>query len=189
MQARLPKLAPPRARLSDEEARGGSAGKEGLVASRAAVPSSDSEDDMAVKFKSGPVNLRRMDATGGSDSEGESGAVRGLRQAEMLKWKDPYEEKLEALLVEWEFDFEQVARDFRAFLRKEEPGKRYEINARTLQLKWTDIEIKVGRRQSHLTQKYRMKEIRGKELEDEEEEEDPAQPSEPLEYTNLEELD
>ena len=52
--------------------------------------------------------------------------------------------------MKYEFDFEVVAKEFKTFLRREEPGRHYEVNARTLQVKWTDIEIK----------KYRMKELR-----------------------------
>lgn len=66
---------------------------------------------MAVKFSSnlkesfqGP-DIKRVDASG-SDSECEGrGAVRVMRGGEMLRWKEKYEEKLEQLLVKWEFDF------------------------------------------------------------------------------------
>lgn len=68
------------------------------MASRAAVPSSDSEDDMAVKFsnnvgKAFQPEIRRVEASG-SDSEGEGrGAVRVMRGGvgEMLRWKEKYE--------------------------------------------------------------------------------------------------
>ncbi len=143
---------------------------------------------MGVKFKQNVKeafrpDIRKMEA-GGSDSEGE-GAVRAVRPGgEMLKWKDTYENKLEELLVKWEFDFEEVAKEFRSYLRREEPLTRYEVSERTLQVKWTDIEIKVV----PITQKYRMKEIRSQEPEEALEEAEDM-PEGMIECTNLEELD
>lgn len=40
------------------------------------------------------------------------------------------------------FDFGKTSREFSQLINKEEDNKWYQIDAKTLQLRWTDIEIR-----------------------------------------------
>ena len=59
-----------------------------------------------------------------------------------FKWTSDYEELLEELLIKHSFDFRAASRDFVKEINKDEQENFYSIDAKTLQLRWTDIEIR-----------------------------------------------
>ncbi len=61
-----------------------------------------------------------------------------------VKWTPVLEAKLEELLIERQFDFNRTALDFSAVLNKDLATcfSEFRIDAKALQLKWTDIEIR-----------------------------------------------
>mmetsp|Transcript_4586 Transcript_4586/g.6967 ORF Transcript_4586/g.6967 Transcript_4586/m.6967 type:complete len:92 (+) Transcript_4586:1307-1582(+) len=67
-----------------------------------------------------------------------------------FKWTEESEDLLEEILIGRQFDFEQTATDFANLVNKdvEEP---YEITTKTIQVRWTDIEIR----------KYRLNDAAG----------------------------
>ena len=60
----------------------------------------------------------------------------------VFKWSPKSEEELEDTLIRHQFDFRTAARAFAKLINKNDPQKFYEIDVKTLQLRWTDIEIR-----------------------------------------------
>jgi len=84
-------------------------------------------------------------AVSGSESESESefqSKIRGGRVNNQFKWTSDYEELLEEVLIKHSFDFKAASRDFVKEINKDEQDNFYSIDAKTLQLRWTDIEIR-----------------------------------------------
>jgi hypothetical protein len=89
-------------------------------------------------------------AVSGTDSESESefqSKIRGNRVKHQFKWTSEYEDMLEELLMKHSFDFRAASRDFIKGINSEDQENFYTIDVKTLQLRWTDIEIR----------KYRLK--------------------------------
>jgi hypothetical protein len=61
---------------------------------------------------------------------------------EPFKWTSEYEDLLEELLIKHSFDFRAATRDFVKEINKEDNETFYSIDAKTLQLRWTDVEIR-----------------------------------------------
>lgn len=64
-----------------------------------------------------------------------------------FKWTPEYEDKLEDILMKHYFDFHLAAKEFSKIVNKEALAGNsqsviYQIDAKTLQLRWTDIEIR-----------------------------------------------
>lgn len=84
-------------------------------------------------------------AVSGTDSESESefmSKIRGSRVKQNFKWTTEYEDLLEEVLIKHSFDFRAASRDFVKEINKEEQENFYTIDVKTLQLRWTDIEIR-----------------------------------------------
>lgn len=84
-------------------------------------------------------------AVSGTDSESESefqSKIRGNRVKHQFKWTSEYEDMLEDLLIKHSFDFRAASRDFIKEINSEEQENFYTIDVKTLQLRWTDIEIR-----------------------------------------------
>jgi hypothetical protein len=84
-------------------------------------------------------------AVSGTDSESESefqSKIRGNRVKQQFKWTSAYEDMLEDLLIKHSFDFRAASRDFVKEINKDEQENFYTIDVKTLQLRWTDIEIR-----------------------------------------------
>ena len=45
-------------------------------------------------------------------------------------------------MIRHNFDFKVVTREFVKFINKDDPGKFFEMDVKTLRLRWTDIEIR-----------------------------------------------
>ena len=59
-----------------------------------------------------------------------------------VRWTPKLELLLEEMLVRNQFDFKPAAKEFERLLNKEEKNSKYRIDGKSLQLKWTDIEIR-----------------------------------------------
>jgi len=64
-----------------------------------------------------------------------------------FKWTREYEEKLEEILMKHYFDFHAATKEFSRLVNGDpnnNPEKKqlYQIDVKTLQLRWTDIEIR-----------------------------------------------
>ena len=87
-------------------------------------------------------------AVSGTDSESEPETMgRMVKDLSALEWSTELEAKLEEILIRDAFDFKTSAKDFQRYLNSAENPKQsqtlfYRIDAKTLQLKWTDIEIR-----------------------------------------------
>ena len=67
---------------------------------------------------------------------------------QQFKWTPENEELLEQILMKHLFDFNAAAKDFTKTIneglhsKNPEGGEVYQIDAKSLQLRWTDIEIR-----------------------------------------------
>ena len=62
-----------------------------------------------------------------------------------MRWTPRLEANLEEMLVRNQFNFKDSGKEFERLLNKEEPADNkcaYKINGKSLQLRWTDIEIR-----------------------------------------------
>ena len=84
----------------------------------------------------------------GTDSESEPDTLgRMVKDLTALQWTPSLEAKLEEILIRNAFDFKSAAKDFQFGLNSPDSPDGiksvfYKIDAKTLQLKWTDIEIR-----------------------------------------------
>ncbi len=145
-----------------------------------------------------------------SDSESEyEQQVKATKQMVQFKWTTEHEDQLEQILMRNFFDFNASAREFSKVINSNPTDtKWYQIDAKSLQLRWTDIEIRKYRLGANQSQpheedadplppleefKERQPEPKGNQNEDEGEEvetEEATQDSGVTSYyTNLEELD
>lgn len=103
-----------------------------------------------------------------------------------MKWVPKLEADLEEMLVRNQFDFIGAAKEFQRYLNSNELSSPtnnnfYKIDAKTLQLKWTDIEIR-----KHVIPTLNKEEDQEDELSDEDQNEGDELP--PLEQPSQEEL-
>lgn len=79
-----------------------------------------------------------------SDSESDADSImRNNRQIIQFKWTPEYEDLLETLLMKNFFDFNATAKEFARTLNANvDEDKWYAVDAKSLQLRWTDIEIR-----------------------------------------------
>ena len=100
----------------------------------------------AAIFKSGDQNRgKNYGAVSGTDSESESEflqKIRGKRVNAAFKWTPEYEEELEEILIRHMFDFRVATRQFCKYINKDDPDNFFELDVKTVQLRWTDIEIR-----------------------------------------------
>ena len=83
-----------------------------------------------------------------SESESEfQTMIRGNRVQKEFKWTPKTEAKLEEILMKHEFEFKAASREFCEYINKD-TEEYYEITAKTIQLRWTDIEIRKFRMES-----------------------------------------
>lgn len=85
-----------------------------------------------------------------TDSESEYEA--GNKNIVPFKWTTEWEDKLEELLTKNYFDFHATAKEFNRLVNQNESENYYQIDSKTLQLRWTDIEIR----------RYRLNQNQGK---------------------------
>ena len=84
-------------------------------------------------------------AVSATDSESETEfqhKLRGNRTKTTFKWTPKHEHELEELLVKHSFDFKAATRDFLRLINSLDEDQFYEMDTKTLQLRWTDIEIR-----------------------------------------------
>ena len=79
-----------------------------------------------------------------SDSESEyEQQVKASKQVVPFKWSVEYEDQLEQILIRNFFDFNAAAREFSKIINSNPTSQNwYQIDAKSLQLRWTDIEIR-----------------------------------------------
>ena len=97
-------------------------------------------------------------AVSGTESESETefiSSLRGSRKKSQFKWTQEFEDILEELLIKHQFDFKVAAREFVKIINKDSPELFFTVDARQLQIRWTDIEIR----------KYRLPEQEAKQPE------------------------
>ena len=61
---------------------------------------------------------------------------------QQFKWTNEYEDMLEEILIKHSFDFRSATREFIKEINKEDQENFFSIDVKTLQLRWTDIEIR-----------------------------------------------
>ena len=77
-----------------------------------------------------------------SESESEfQTKIRGNRTTKEFRWTPKTEAKLEEILMKNEFEFKAASREFCEYINKD-TEEYFEITAKTIQLRWTDIEIR-----------------------------------------------
>lgn len=84
-------------------------------------------------------------AVSGTDSESESefqSKIKGKRVDKAFKWTPETEEQLEEFLIKHSFDFKAATRDFVKEINKDDQQNFFSMDVKTLQLRWTDIEIR-----------------------------------------------
>ena len=87
-------------------------------------------------------------AVSGTDSESEPETMgRMVKDLTAVQWTPVLESHLEESLIRNAFDFKSTAKDFQRYLNSPENPDViqtlfFKIDAKTLQLKWTDIEIR-----------------------------------------------
>ena len=84
-------------------------------------------------------------AVSATDSESETEfqqKLRGNRTKKAFKWTPKHEHELEELLIKHSFDFKAATRDFLRLINSLDDEQYYEMDTKTLQLRWTDIEIR-----------------------------------------------
>lgn len=96
-----------------------------------------------------PAAIRKKNyeagAVSATDSESEAEfqqKLRGNRTKAAFKWTPKHEHELEELLIKHSFDFKAATRDFLRLINSLDDAKYYEMDTKTLQLRWTDIEIR-----------------------------------------------
>ena len=96
-----------------------------------------------------PAAIRKKDyeagAVSATDSESEAEfqqKLRGNRTKAAFKWTPKHEHELEELLIKHSFDFKAATRDFLRLINSLDEAQYYEMDTKTLQLRWTDIEIR-----------------------------------------------
>lgn len=78
--------------------------------------------------------------TDSSESEAETSKKRLSMQ--QFKWTDANEKLLEEVLMKHYFDFNGAAKEFTRIINDQSSDESYQIDAKSLQLRWTDIEIR-----------------------------------------------
>jgi hypothetical protein len=68
--------------------------------------------------------------------------IRGNRVKAQFKWTPEHEEELEEILITFSFDFKSATRAFCKYVNKNDPDNFFEMDVKTIQLRWTDIEIR-----------------------------------------------
>ena len=87
-------------------------------------------------------------AVSGTDSESEPDTMgRMVKDLSAVQWCPRLEMKLEEILIRNAFDFKSTAKDFQRYINSSDNPDQiqtlfFRIDSRTLQLKWTDIEIR-----------------------------------------------
>lgn len=84
-------------------------------------------------------------AVSATDSESESefiSSLRGNRPKMAFKWTQESEELLEDILLKNQFEFKAACREFIKLINKENRDTFFTMDAKQLQLRWTDIEIR-----------------------------------------------
>lgn len=96
-----------------------------------------------------PAAIRKQNyeagAVSATDSESETEfqqKLRGDRTKATFRWTPKHEHELEELLIKHSFDFKVATRDFLRLINSLDEEKYYEMDMKTLQLRWTDIEIR-----------------------------------------------
>jgi len=74
--------------------------------------------------------------------------IKGRRAKAKFEWTPWVEVQLEEILIKHLFDFKAATREFVKLVNKSDPNVFYEIDVKTVRLRWTDIEIR----------KYRLEE-------------------------------
>lgn len=83
-----------------------------------------------------------MSGTSSDDADYDGFTIKDLSQ---VRWTPRLESILEEMLIRNQFDFKNAAKEFERTLNKDEPrdsASMYKIDGKTLQLRWTDIEIR-----------------------------------------------
>lgn len=96
-----------------------------------------------------PAAIRKQNyeagAVSATDSESETEfqqKLRGNRRKATFKWTPKHEHELEEVLIKHSFDFKAATRDFLRLINSLDDEQYYEMDTKTLQLRWTDIEIR-----------------------------------------------
>lgn len=71
--------------------------------------------------------------------------IRGQRTTVPFKWTPENEAELEEILIKNSFDFRSTTREFCKHINKGDENNFYELDVKTVQLRWTDIEIRKHR--------------------------------------------
>lgn len=91
------------------------------------------------------VSAYEIGAVSPTDSESEvefQKQIRGDRVLKPFKWTEKHELELEELLIKHMFDFKAALRDFLRLINHQDSHNFYQLDMKTLQLRWTDIEIR-----------------------------------------------
>lgn len=106
-----------------------------------------------------PMPRATIDHRSSSEGSGsDKGAVSGtssesereydgftIKDLSQVKWTPRLEANLEEMLIRNHFDFKESAKEFERILNKTEPrdsSSMFKVDGKTLQLRWTDIEIR-----------------------------------------------
>ena len=119
-------------------------------------------------------------AVSGTDSESDADARnKKVLDLSQLQWTAQLEEVVEEMLMRNAFEFKSTAKEFQRYLNQQEERANvfYKVDAKTLQLKWTDIEI----RTHVIPQMQQESRQRGAAVDDKELEDDLP----PLEHTSV----
>ena len=67
-----------------------------------------------------------------------------MKDLNQVRWTPKLEATLEEILIRNQFDFKQTGKEFERLLNREESSQEivFKIDAKTLQLRWTDVEIR-----------------------------------------------
>ena len=68
--------------------------------------------------------------------------IQGDRVKTPFKWTNENESYLEEILIESAFDFKAATQEFMKYINEKDNEKYYEVDEKTVQLRWTDIEIR-----------------------------------------------
>lgn len=117
-------------------------------------------------------------AVSGTSSESDTDYT-GLevRDLSQVRWSPKLEATLEEILIRNQFDFKATSREFQRLLNRDEGTNTtvYKIDSKTLQLRWTDIEIRryvMPKMASQIANQSNQNESREQQHQEEEEEED-----------------
>ena len=81
-------------------------------------------------------------STDSEESEAEANAKKTMVPMQQFKWNQENEELLEQILMKHYFDFHAAAKEFSKTVNENLNSVWYNIDAKSLQLRWTDIEIR-----------------------------------------------